>query len=88
MAGWVDHCEQLLDPLVAALGRYVLAARKVHADDTPVKVLQPGTGKTRQGALWVYVRDVDLLRMHEVPRPCHDVASTSPPTGLPLRRAI
>jgi transposase len=26
MAGWVDHCEQLLDPLVAALGRYVMAA--------------------------------------------------------------
>jgi transposase len=57
MAGWVDHCEQLLDPLVAALGRYVTAAGKVHADDTPVKVLQPGAGKTRQGRLWVYVRD-------------------------------
>jgi transposase len=57
MAGWVDHCEQLLDPLVAALGRYVLAAQKVHADDTPVKVLQPGAGKTKQGRLWVYVRD-------------------------------
>ncbi|HEY9199736.1 MAG TPA: IS66 family transposase [Gammaproteobacteria bacterium] len=57
MAGWVDHCEQLLDPLVAALGRYVTAAGKVHADDTPVKVLQPGAGKTKQGRLWVYVRD-------------------------------
>jgi transposase len=57
MAGWVDHCEQLLDPLVAALGRYVMAAGKVHADDTPVKVLQPGAGKTKQGRLWVYVRD-------------------------------
>lgn len=57
MAGWVNHCEQLLDPLVAALGRYVMAASKVHADDTPVKVLQPGAGKTKQGRLWVYVRD-------------------------------
>ena len=57
MAGWVDQCEQLLDPLVAALGRYVMAAQKVHADDTPVKVLQPGAGKTKQGRLWVYVRD-------------------------------
>jgi transposase len=57
MAGWVDQCEQLLDPLVRALGRYVMAAQKVHADDTPVKVLQPGAGKTRQGRLWVYVRD-------------------------------
>jgi transposase len=57
MAGWVDHCEQLLDPLVAALGRYVMAGGKVHADDTPLKVLQPGAGKTKQGRLWVYVRD-------------------------------
>lgn len=57
MAGWVEQVHRLLDPLVAALGRYVLAAQKVHADDTPVKVLAPGEGKTRTGRLWVYVRD-------------------------------
>ena len=57
LAGWVDQGDQLLDPLVAALGRYVLAASKAHADDTPVKVLAPGTGKTKTGRLWVYVRD-------------------------------
>jgi transposase len=57
LAGWVEHGDALLDPLVAALGRYVLAAHKLHADDTPVKVLAPGTGKTKTGRLWVYVRD-------------------------------
>ena len=57
MAAWVAQCEALLDPLVAALGRYVLAADKVHADDTPVPVLEPGRGKTKTGRLWVYVRD-------------------------------
>ena len=57
MAGWVEQVHALLDPLVAALGRYVLQAAKVHADDTPVKVLAPGRGKTRTGRLWVYVRD-------------------------------
>jgi len=57
MAGWVQQVHALLDPLVAALGRYVLQAAKVHADDTPVKVLAPGEGKTRTGRLWVYVRD-------------------------------
>ena len=57
MAGWVAQCEALLDPLVAALGRYVLAGEKVHADDTPVPVLAPGRGKTKTGRLWVYVRD-------------------------------
>lgn len=57
MAGWVDHSERLLDPLVAALGRYTLAASKLHADDTPVPVLAPGQGKTGTARLWVYVRD-------------------------------
>ena len=57
MAGWIDRGDQLLDPLVAALGRYTLAAAKLHADDTPVPVLSPGLGKTKTGRLWVYVRD-------------------------------
>lgn len=57
MAGWVEQSHELLDPLVAALGRYALAAAKLHADDTPVKVLAPGHGKTRTGRLWAYVRD-------------------------------
>ena len=57
MTGWIDRGDQLLDPLVAALGRYTLAAAKLHADDTPVPVLSPGLGKTKTGRLWVYVRD-------------------------------
>jgi transposase len=69
MAGWVAQVHALLDPLVATLGRYVLDAPKVHADDTPVKVLAPGQGKTRTGRLWVYVRD---------DRPA---ASTDPPAA-------
>jgi transposase len=32
MAGWVDQGNALLDPLLAALGRYTLAGAKVHAD--------------------------------------------------------
>jgi hypothetical protein len=43
--------------LVEALRRYVTAASKLHADDTPVPVLAPGQGKTKTGRLWTYVRD-------------------------------
>lgn len=57
LAGWVEQGDRLLDPLVAALGRYTRAAAKLHADDTPVAVLDPGRGKTKTGRLWVYVRD-------------------------------
>lgn len=54
---WVGGASWLLAPLVDALGRYVLAPGKVHADDTPVPVLDPGRGKTKTGRLWTYVRD-------------------------------
>jgi hypothetical protein len=57
MAEWVGQCFALVDPLIEALARYVLAAGKLHADDTPVPVLEPGRGKTKTGRLWTYVRD-------------------------------
>ena len=57
MADWVGQTSALLAPLVARLGRYTLDAAKVHADDTPVAVLDPGRGKTKTARLWVYVRD-------------------------------
>jgi transposase len=57
LAGWVGASSQLLAPLVDALREHVLAARKIHADDTPVSVLAPGTGRTKTGRLWTYVRD-------------------------------
>ena len=57
LADWVGGCSRLLQPLVDAIGRYVLATPKIHADDTPVPVLCPGRGTTKQGRLWTYVRD-------------------------------
>ncbi|HEX8797162.1 MAG TPA: IS66 family transposase [Terriglobales bacterium] len=57
LADWVEGCSKLLDPLVEALRRYVMAAGKLHADDTRVPVLAPGQGKTKTGRLWTYVRD-------------------------------
>ena len=57
MAAWVGGASRILEPLVGALRRYVLSAEKLHADDTPVPVLEPGNGKTKIGRLWTYVRD-------------------------------
>ncbi|SMC31181.1 IS66 family transposase [Polynucleobacter kasalickyi] len=53
----VGGVHQLLRPLIESLRRYVFAAGKLHADDTPINVLAPGNGKTKQGRLWVYTRD-------------------------------
>ena len=57
LAGWVGAASELLTPLVHEISKYVLAAVKIHADDTPVPVLAPGNGKTKTGRLWTYVRD-------------------------------
>ena len=57
LADWVGGASRLFQPLIDALGRYVFQAYKLHADDTPVPVLCPGRGTTRQGRLWTYVRD-------------------------------
>ncbi|MBZ5639669.1 MAG: IS66 family transposase, partial [Acidobacteriia bacterium] len=57
MAEWVHACFDLFNPLLEALARYVMGAGKLHADDTPVPVLEPGRGQTKTGRLWTYVRD-------------------------------
>jgi transposase len=67
MADWVGAASYLLTPLVDQLRKHVLAAGKLHADDTPVPVLAPGTGKTKTGRLWTYVRDDRPAGSHSPP---------------------
>lgn len=57
LADWVGRSAALLDPLVEAMRKEVMASDVLHGDDTPVPVLAPGLGKTRTGRLWAYVRD-------------------------------
>ena len=57
LADWVGQSARLVRPLVDALGAHVMAAERVHADDTTVPVLDPGRGTTKTGRLWCYVRD-------------------------------
>lgn len=58
LSGWVGATAAALMPLVDLLRQDVTAGSAVlHGDDTPVPVLAPGTGKTRTGRLWTYVRD-------------------------------
>ena len=57
MAEWVGRSTALLEPLAEAIGRHVLESGAIHADDTPVRMLAPGTGKTKTARLWTYVRD-------------------------------
>ncbi len=57
LADWVGRSTALLEPLADAIGRHVLSGTAIFADDTPVKMQAPGTGKTKTTRLWTYVRD-------------------------------
>ena len=55
LADWVGASAATLKPLRDAIESHVLAADRIHADDTTVPVL--ARGKCRTGRLWAYVRD-------------------------------
>jgi transposase len=55
LADWVGACTMALAPLFALLQKHVLAAERLHGDDTTVPVL--ARQKTITGRLWAYVRD-------------------------------
>ncbi|AKJ27078.1 IS66 family transposase [Caldimonas brevitalea] len=54
MAQWVGACGVQLQPLVDALKAEMLTHRVLHADETPVAMLDPGAGRTHRAYLWSY----------------------------------
>lgn len=57
LAGWTGQTAALLEPIANRIREIGLTASKIHADDTPVPMLDPGRGKTATGRLWAYVVD-------------------------------
>lgn len=55
LADWVGACTATLAPLVTLIRAHVMAAERIHGDDTTVPVL--AKGRTVTGRLWTYVRD-------------------------------
>jgi transposase len=54
-ADWVGTAAAVLSPLHALIAAHVLAAERLHGDDTTVPLL--ARGKTVTARLWTYVRD-------------------------------
>ena len=55
LADQVGACAAVLEPLHRLIEAHVLAAERLHGDDTTVPIL--AKGKTVTGRIWVYVRD-------------------------------
>jgi transposase len=56
LASWSGAGGASLVPLYEALRVFVLSAPVLHADETPVRMLAPGTGKTVKAYVWAYAR--------------------------------
>ena len=52
MAGWVGHAAARLKPLTERMTEIMMGMDRLFADETTVKVLEPGAGKTRTGYFW------------------------------------
>ena len=52
-----------MQPLFEAHKRFVLSGSVLHADETPVSMLDPGAGKTKRAYIWAYARgELDAQR--------------------------
>jgi transposase len=59
LADWVGQVGVALQPLVGRLKWRLLQGDSLHADETPMPQLDPGSGKTKKAYLWAY-RSNDL----------------------------
>jgi len=56
LASWAGAGGASLKPLFEAHCKFVLSAAVLHADETPVRMLDPGAGKTAKAYVWAYAR--------------------------------
>ncbi len=56
LASWSGAGGASLAPLLEAHRDFVLSAKVLHADETPVRLLDPGAGKTAKAYVWAYAR--------------------------------
>ncbi|MEO5685877.1 MAG: IS66 family transposase [Burkholderiaceae bacterium] len=63
LASWAGAAGAELEPLGDAHRAFVLSSDVLHADETPVPMLDPGAGKTKRAYIWGYARsEFDGLR--------------------------
>ena len=56
LASWSGKGGAALEPLCELHKSFVLEASVLHADETPVAMLDPGAGKTKKAYVWAYAR--------------------------------
>ena len=57
LADWIGHGAWWLEPLRDRIQAYVMSRDVLWTDDTPIRVLAPGHGKTKEARIWCYGHD-------------------------------
>jgi transposase len=85
LVDWCGRAMKTLQPVIELIGKEIMASDLLHADDTPIRVLDrsqkdKGLGKgVRQGRIWVYVRN---QRRRTKGAPLAQRAGTAPPGAV------
>ena len=62
LTDWVSGTCRLIEPLFEALKKEVLQSSYLHADETPIKVMDKDKkGETHRGYYWVYQNSIDKI---------------------------
>lgn len=65
LASWSGAGGVSLEPLFELQRRFILSCRVLHADETPLPLLDPGAGKTKKVCVWAWA----WARSHHDPHP-------------------
>lgn len=71
MAGWVAYGSDLIEIIADEIRKEIFARSEIHGDDTPIKVLAQGLGKTKIGRIWAYASDGRPHASNEPPAICY-----------------
>src|SRR6185312_11150739 len=66
MAEWIGQVAWWLRPLAELIGSTVTSHSVIWTDDTPIRTLAPGTGKTRLARFWCYAVDPAHTRDRDI----------------------
>ncbi len=61
IGNWSAAAATALTPIHDAIGAAVRSRSYLHLDDTTIRVLQPGLGRTHTGRIWIYAHGADAF---------------------------
>lgn len=69
LSGWMRQAADTLEPIYEKMAEDLVIGQIVHSDDTPMPMLDPGSGKTKRACMWAHARkkmgDLGAITVYE-----------------------